>query len=140
MMCIHAYFNLYVQAKKGWEIFMKRRTAVKKLNSLSEATASQLECHNDVCAICFQDLQSARVTNCNHYFHSVCLRKWLYLQDRCPMCHEPLYIPEPDPNIENRNNAELEENMNDAHIENIREVADQQRDQMNGQAPHARQD
>jgi E3 ubiquitin-protein ligase RNF139 len=26
MMCIHAYFNIWCQAKEGWKVFMKRRT------------------------------------------------------------------------------------------------------------------
>merc|ERR1719283_724947 len=24
-------------------------------------------------------------------YHAICLRKWLYMQDSCPMCHEKLY-------------------------------------------------
>ena len=119
MMCIHAYFNIFVQAKEGWKVFMKRRSAVNKINSLPQASEAQLETHNDVCAICYQELQSARITNCNHLFHGVCLRKWLYVQDKCPLCHEQIYTPEPDPNIENRNNAEFEQNMNEANLENL---------------------
>ena len=119
MMCIHAYFNIFVQAKEGWKVFMKRRTAVNKINSLPMASPSQIESHNDVCAICYQDLLSARVTNCHHLFHGVCLRKWLYVQDRCPLCHELIYTSEPDPNIENRNEAEFEPNVNEANVENV---------------------
>lgn len=33
-------------------------------------------------------MYSAKITRCRHYFHGVCLRKWLYVQDRCPLCHE----------------------------------------------------
>ena len=97
MMCIHAYFNIWCEARNGWTVFMKRRTAVNKINSLPEASEDQLQKHDDVCAICFQALHSARITRCNHYFHSVCLRKWLYVQDSCPLCHETLYkveVPE----------------------------------------------
>ena len=101
MMCVHAYFNIWLQAKEGWNTFIKRRTAVKKINSLPEATAEQLELNNDVCAICYQDLHSARVTRCHHYFHSVCLRKWLYLQDVCPLCHEEIYAPDTVPQGQN---------------------------------------
>ncbi|XP_052101535.1 protein TRC8 homolog [Mytilus californianus] len=93
MMCIHAYFNIWCQAKEGWKVFMKRRTAVHKINSLPEATEEQLEELDDVCAICYQSLTSARITHCNHYFHNVCLRKWLYVQDNCPLCHKLIYQP-----------------------------------------------
>ncbi|XP_071525542.1 protein TRC8 homolog [Panulirus ornatus] len=94
MMCIHAYFNIWCEARNGWTVFMKRCTAVNKINSLPEATQEQLDEHDDVCAICFHNLQSAKITKCNHYFHSVCLRKWLYVQDSCPLCHETLYKTE----------------------------------------------
>ncbi|KAK3095328.1 hypothetical protein FSP39_013252 [Pinctada imbricata] len=94
MMCIHAYFNIWMQAKEGWKVFMKRRTAVNKINSLPAASLEQLQDLNDVCAICYQELNSARITRCNHYFHGVCLRKWLYVQDNCPLCHELIYQPE----------------------------------------------
>lgn len=90
MMCLHAYFNIWVQAKKGWESFLLRRTSLHKIDALPEATVEQLRERNDVCAICFQDLNSARITRCNHYFHGVCLRKWLNVQDKCPLCHTSL--------------------------------------------------
>lgn len=35
-----------------------------------------------------QDMQVAVVTPCSHFFHAACLRKWLYVQDTCPMCHQ----------------------------------------------------
>ncbi|XP_011864850.1 PREDICTED: protein TRC8 homolog [Vollenhovia emeryi] len=98
MMCIHAYFNIWCEAKAGWSVFMKRWTAVNKINSLPEAKAEQLQRLDDVCAICYQEMQSAKITQCNHYFHGVCLRKWLYVQDRCPLCHDILYKVE---NVQN---------------------------------------
>ncbi|XP_062568359.1 protein TRC8 homolog [Saccostrea cucullata] len=94
MMCIHAYCNIWVQAKNGWQVFTKRRTAVNKINSLPLASKSELETLNDVCAICYHELNNARITRCNHYFHGVCLRKWLYVQDNCPLCHKLIYAPD----------------------------------------------
>ena len=38
MMVVHAYFNIWCEAKSGWKTFMKRRTAVAKINSLPFAT------------------------------------------------------------------------------------------------------
>lgn len=46
-------------------------------------------------------MTSAKITRCKHYFHGVCLRKWLYVQDKCPLCHEVVIsqdkqaVPEP---------------------------------------------
>ncbi|KAK7462624.1 hypothetical protein BaRGS_00038331, partial [Batillaria attramentaria] len=87
MMCIHAYFNIWLQAKEGWRVFINRRRAVARIAALDEATQEQLDEHGDVCAICYQELTAARITRCKHFFHAVCLRKWLYVQDRCPLCH-----------------------------------------------------
>lgn len=93
MMCLHAYFNIYLQAKNGWKTFINRRTAVKKINSLPEVCGDQLIDIDDVCAICYQEFSSsARITPCHHYFHALCLRKWLYIQDTCPMCHQRVYV------------------------------------------------
>uniref|UniRef100_T1K494 RING-type domain-containing protein n=1 Tax=Tetranychus urticae TaxID=32264 RepID=T1K494_TETUR len=96
MVCLHAYFNVWKQAKAGWQTFIRRRSAVHKINTLREATRDQLESLDDICPICFQDfseLITARITRCNHYFHELCLRKWLYVQDVCPLCHKTLYGP-----------------------------------------------
>ncbi|RXM33427.1 RING finger protein 145, partial [Acipenser ruthenus] len=72
----------------GWKSFLLRQEAAKKISSLPRATAQQLERHNDLCAICFQEMNSAVVTYCGHFFHANCLRKWLYIQETCPMCHQ----------------------------------------------------
>lgn len=54
MMGIHAYFNIWCEARAGWAVFMKRRTAVHKISALPEATYQQLQQFDDVCAICYQ--------------------------------------------------------------------------------------
>ncbi|CAM5142234.1 unnamed protein product [Natator depressus] len=87
---IHSYFNVWLRAQSGWKSFLLRREAAKKINSLLRATRGQLRDHNDVCAICFQEMDMAVITNCGHFFHTGCLRKWLYVQDACPMCHQPV--------------------------------------------------
>ena len=97
MMCIHAYINIWCEARNGWSAFMKRRHAVNRVASIPDATSKQLQEHDDVCAICFQVLTSAKITACKHFYHEVCLRKWLYVQDSCPLCHNPLYQTEEPP-------------------------------------------
>ena len=125
MMCIHAYFNIWCEARAGWSVFMKRRTAVNKINSLPEANSEQLHRLDDVCAICYQEMKSAKITRCNHFFHGVCLRKWLYVQDRCPLCHDILYKVE----VETPNNSSSSDDAGDNHhvehpVENIEEFED----------------
>ncbi|XP_062295985.1 RING finger protein 145 [Scomber scombrus] len=85
---IHSYFNVWLRAQSGWRSFLLRQEAAKKINSLPRATAQQLQQHNDVCSICFQEMSSAVITSCGHFFHGNCLRKWLYVQETCPMCHQ----------------------------------------------------
>lgn len=116
MMVIHAYFHIWCQAIKGWNVFVRRRTAKSKLKRLTRfdceayksrvrpsatlTRQSQVEIESefkekmrDVCAICFCELgaHESVITQCNHLFHTACLRKWLYLQDTCPMCHQIVY-------------------------------------------------
>lgn len=110
MMCIHAYFNIWCDACAGWSVFMKRRTAVNKIDSLPEAEEEQLRRLDDVCAICYQEMKSAKITRCKHFFHGVCLRKWLYVQDRCPLCHEILHSVDYDDAKENTLTPQVAEN------------------------------
>ena len=63
---------------------------MQKIEALPEATGEQLKQHNDVCSICFQSMNTARITKCGHYFHGCCLRKWLYVKDACPLCHQSI--------------------------------------------------
>lgn len=56
-------------------------------------------------------MTSAKITRCNHYFHGVCLRKWLYVQDRCPFCHE--IIMNQDPSAARNANAQQDEPNDD---------------------------
>ncbi|XP_036818997.1 RING finger protein 145 isoform X3 [Oncorhynchus mykiss] len=94
---IHCYFNVWLRAQTGWRSFLLRQEAAKKINSLPRATANQLQQHNDVCAICFQEMSSAVLTYCGHFFHGNCLRKWLYVQETCPMCHQAVRPTLPAP-------------------------------------------
>lgn len=50
-------------------------------------------------------MKSAVITPCSHFFHAGCLKKWLYVQETCPLCHcqlknssqPPGLGPEPGP-------------------------------------------
>lgn len=90
VLIVHSYCSVWLRARAGWSNFLLRREAARKISSLPRATSQQLKDHNDVCAICYQDMSSAVITYCGHYFHGNCLRKWLYVQETCPMCHTPI--------------------------------------------------
>ncbi|XP_029450877.1 RING finger protein 145-like isoform X2 [Rhinatrema bivittatum] len=93
---IHSYFNVWLRAQSGWKSFLLRREAAKKINLLPRASRGQLQAHNDICSICFQEMNVAVITSCGHFFHSGCLRKWLYVQDTCPMCHQQVAPSSPE--------------------------------------------
>lgn len=89
VLVVHCYFNVWQRLQTGWVSFLRRREAVKHINGLPSASEEELAAHNDVCAICYQSMNisgSVRVTRCRHLFHGSCLRKWLYVQEKCPMC------------------------------------------------------
>ncbi|XP_006785253.1 RING finger protein 145-like isoform X2 [Neolamprologus brichardi] len=92
---VHSYYNVWLRAQLGWQSFLLRRDAVNKIKSLPTASNTQLQQYNDICAICFQDMTSAVITPCSHFFHAGCLKKWLYVQETCPLCHSQLKSQSP---------------------------------------------
>ncbi|KAG0710699.1 RING finger protein 145 [Chionoecetes opilio] len=96
VLLIHCYFNVWQRLQQGWKSFLLRLAAAKKISSLPVATPAQLQDYNDVCAICYAEMSSARITHCKHLFHGPCLRKWLYVQDKCPMCHAAIALTNPE--------------------------------------------
>jgi len=62
-----------------------------RLSELEPASFEELTLHGDVCSICYQEMVEGAVrTECKHYFHTHCLRRWLVVQDNCPMCTQPI--------------------------------------------------
>ncbi|XP_049322703.1 RING finger protein 145 [Astyanax mexicanus] len=95
---VHAYYNVWLRAQLGWQSFLLRRDAVHKIQSMPTASTLQLQQHNDICSICYQDMKSAVITPCGHFFHAGCLKKWLYVQETCPLCHNQLKSQAPSAN------------------------------------------
>lgn len=113
ILVVHCYFNVWQRLQSGWKSFLLRWEAAKKVESLPQASADVLAQHDDVCAICYSEMLTACVTPCGHLFHSICLRKWLYVKEACPMCHRDLAVSseneENDQNKEPRNNHFLDD-------------------------------
>jgi len=87
MVILHLYVNVYLSLKDGWKSIQLRRLVSKKLDILPKASQERLDDTEDVCPICLEQLNTARITPCNHLFHTLCLKKWLNVQNKCPLCH-----------------------------------------------------
>ena len=72
---------------KEWIVFQNRRTFLKRLDTIPDATEEQLRELNDVCSICFAEMDAGNVLHCSHIFHTACLRKWFQLRSTCPLCN-----------------------------------------------------
>ncbi|XP_005103291.1 E3 ubiquitin-protein ligase RNF139 [Aplysia californica] len=90
MMIIHFYWNIYQTALRGLKTFQLRMSAWDKVNKLQLASQEQLDENADICSICYQEMTEAVVIKCSHVFHRACLKKWLTIQERCPLCHTDL--------------------------------------------------
>ena len=95
----HCYFNIYTRVNQGWASYLARRDTSRRLDSLAIATEAQLREHGDLCSICYQDMEypQAVITNCKHFFHKSCLKKWLVVQDNCPLCTKSVVAEEESP-------------------------------------------
>lgn len=66
------------------------------------------------CVFVFQDMKTAVITPCSHFFHAGCLKKWLYVQETCPLCHcqlkSPLQLPGQGPEPVQQPNPGAEQN------------------------------
>ncbi|XP_076811641.1 RING finger protein 145-like [Clavelina lepadiformis] len=89
MLAVYTYYCIVQRGGKGWKIWVMRRQAANKVKSLPLASKEELEeKEDDLCPICYQAMESdVRIMHCQHLFHENCLKKWFYIQDKCPMCY-----------------------------------------------------
>lgn len=75
------------------------------------ASKEDIDKNSDDCAICWDEMDSARKLPCGHLFHNSCLRSWLEQDTSCPTCRTSLKRAPPS-NDENINGVddEIEEN------------------------------
>ncbi|XP_062568357.1 RING finger protein 145-like [Saccostrea cucullata] len=82
---LHCY-SLWERFQNGWKNFLLRRKAVRLVDALQTATEEQIRNHDDLCSICLCPMSYAKITNCGHFFHPTCLKKWMYVGHSCPHC------------------------------------------------------
>lgn len=66
-------------------------------DQIARGTETNVEMVADsVCSICQENLPTAtRIRGCNHCFHDACIRQWLTMNPRCPMCRHDIREPAP---------------------------------------------
>jgi hypothetical protein len=60
---------------------------------LNYPTEKQLESKPE-CSVCLEDCDTTRkcrVLNCGHFFHKVCIDKWVRGESSCPMCRRKIH-------------------------------------------------
>lgn len=82
----------------------------------AQATTEELRKHEDSCAICWEDMESARKLPCGHMFHSGCLRSWLEQDTTCPTCRKQLDVRD---SVSNNEEDQPAENDGEEGGENI---------------------
>lgn len=74
----------YRELRDSYLLPLRRELAT--LSAYRMATKSEVQQHDDVCAVCLAAMTSARVTPCQHFFHADCLRRCLRESYKCPIC------------------------------------------------------
>ena len=73
-------------------LYAARMEILAKLETLPNATAQQLLAYDNVCAICLEPMDIARITPCGHIFHANCLFKSLNIRPTCPWCNQDIAV------------------------------------------------
>lgn len=89
---VSTYLNVFLRSKElqiYWQALQKQREIVERYRV---ATDEEIKEFDDVCAVCLAPMKKARVTPCQHLFHSSCLRECLKTSDNCPLCKQELAL------------------------------------------------
>ncbi|VDI55141.1 Hypothetical predicted protein [Mytilus galloprovincialis] len=81
-----SYVNIYIHGVRLQRVISHKKKITQFINNMVDATTDRLAGHQDVCSICFQGMEEAKVTSCDHLFHESCIRKWLNVRLTCPLC------------------------------------------------------
>ncbi|XP_033110032.1 E3 ubiquitin-protein ligase AMFR-like [Anneissia japonica] len=92
VICMQLRF-LYTEIQRKLRKHKNYRRVVNSLETrFSYATKEELENGDDTCAICWDQMTTARKLPCNHFFHNSCLRSWMEHDTSCPTCRKSLSL------------------------------------------------
>lgn len=88
------YVNVWLQYKSSKSIKAELDHELELVANFRQATEDEVNSREeDVCAICLGQMKSARVTPCQHMFHTNCLRLCVKnLNNSCPICKREFHF------------------------------------------------
>lgn len=113
--CLFNIRQLLLDTRRRYRRHVNYRTIVQLMETnFPMASQEEMEKNCDDCAICWDEMKTARKLPCGHLFHHSCLRSWLEQDTSCPTCrtslkghhHDDLLIDEDE--IEDRSEIEEE--------------------------------
>ncbi|VDN81711.1 unnamed protein product [Brugia pahangi] len=120
VLVFYMYFSVWRRLQSGIVRVQSRRAAYSSLSRLPRVSKEAMQQRRDACAICLSDiLEDARITPCNHFFHSECLKKWLYVKQVCPLCYSDLCKSLEQLFLEERHNFNAPEEIEDGNSESF---------------------
>ena len=104
-----------------WTHYMYIFLHFRRLSLLRVASEQELAGHGDVCSICYMEMEHpwTVVTECQHFFHRGCLKKWLVVRDNCPLCTKPIVKTD---EVDREETVEVEEGVTDFESEDDEDV------------------
>ncbi|BAT88636.1 hypothetical protein VIGAN_05218000 [Vigna angularis var. angularis] len=77
-------------------VIVRGITVIQELPVQQFNSSEMFNLYNEsCCSICFQEFEDEEfvrtLPNCSHFFHLVCIDKWLVQQGSCPICR--IYVP-----------------------------------------------
>lgn len=93
ILIMHGYYNVWQRINHGMNSYNRRRQANRIVDQLCLVeNVEQLNKYDDLCSICYSEMKLMKssmvivITDCKHLFHRKCIKKWLAIQNRCPLC------------------------------------------------------
>jgi hypothetical protein len=99
----HLLFDVYSAYRTVFQAatnYLRFRTVMSRIGSLTVATAEDIERVGGTCIICRDDMVSSEALKklgCGHVFHLSCLQSWLERQQTCPICRSDIFETRPSP-------------------------------------------
>ncbi len=72
--------------------FRKMNELTQTMENLPKINAAEFgEEHDNICMVCFREMEEGRKLPCNHIFHEECLKQWIQKNTNnfCPKCKRP---------------------------------------------------